>query len=399
MQDQQPPLLSTDVLFSYGFRPLFLCSMVSALFYIAWWILVLHGFLPAPHSDVNIIEWHAHEMLFGFVGSAIGGFLLTAVANWTNRKPVQGAELALLVALWCCARWVMAWPPNWPPVVIMLIDTGYFLYLTLLVGREILVSGNLRNRKIVFVLAAFVGANFWFHASAVFGREAGSPLQAIRLGVMLVVMMLTIIGGRIVPAFTRNWMTQHCPGYSLPPAFGLVDQVAAVATGVAGLAWVVAPGSMVTGYILLFAGLAQGTRLARWRGHRTLGEPLLLVLHTGYAWLAIGLALLGFGLVTGSVAMSAGVHGLTIGAMAGMIMAVASRASLGHTGRPLKASPSMIVAFGLVNVAALCRALAGVGTVDWIAISAVAWLVAFALFAFNFVSVLVLPRQVPDNPR
>ena len=156
---------AAQVLFSYGFRPLFLCSMAAALFFIAWWILLLHGILPAPHTTISIIEWHAHEMLFGFVGAAIGGFLLTAVANWTGRQPVHGVELAVLVALWLCARVVTAWQPDWPPVVIMLLDTGYFLFLTLLVGREVLAAGNNHNRKIVYVLALFVGANFWSRAS------------------------------------------------------------------------------------------------------------------------------------------------------------------------------------------------------------------------------------------
>ncbi|MBV0932747.1 NnrS family protein [Marinobacterium weihaiense] len=382
-------------IFSNGFRPLFVLATTQALLMLATWLLFWSGWLAPPATLVSTVVWHGHEMLFGFVGAAIGGFLLAAVANWTGRKPVAGAPLMLLAASWLLARAVAFLGGDWPDGVNALGAVSYWLLLAFLFGRELIKAGNRRNLKVLVILAGFALLILAYHLHWL------PALEVLHLTLVLVLMLLTLIGGRITPAFTRNWLNrQEVRSTRMPAPFGLVDVAAAALTPVAGIIWVFWPAAMLTAVLLLLAGVAQLLRLWRWHGWQTRSEPLLLVLHIGYAWLGIGLLLLA-GSSAGLWAMSAGLHALTVGAMGGMIMAVASRAALGHTGRELTAGPILTLAFVTLHLAALVRVLAALfpqGMMALIMVSGLLWLLAFALFAWRYLPILLGP-SVPFSER
>ncbi len=368
-------------LFSYGFRPLFLCTCLSALILVIWWVGVWRNLLPAPTGSLPLVYWHAHEMLFGFVGSAVGGFLLTAVANWTGRAPIQGWWLGMLVVCWIVARLAIAVDPGLSQLQAIALDVSYWLLLTGLMAREVLLARNYRNLKIVVILFLFTLLNLSFHFF---------PEHAIRATTLLVTILISIIGGRIIPAFTGNWLRrQKGPDTGMPASFNRFDQAVIAVTVLLAVSWTLLPREPVTGGLSLVAGIAHLLRLARWKGHLTFSDPLVLVLHAGYAWLGIGFMLLGLAITTQSFPTSAGVHGLAVGGMAGLILAVSSRAAFGHSNRPLIAGKLLSAAFVLINLAALARVLATMIQPDLLDLSAFLWLAAFLAFMFRIGPVLV----------
>lgn len=381
-------------LFSYGFRPLFLCTVLSAIFFMVWWIGIVQGLLPAPDSRLSPFVWHGHEMLFGVVGSAIGGFLMTAVANWTRRPPVRGLLLACLVFCWLLARLVIAFDFGLPRLLLALLDSSYLLMLTVLMGREVLAAKNFRNAKIVLVLAILTCLNLTFHVDGVTGWQIGSAQLSLRATLILVCILISIIGGRIIPAFTGNWLrARYGPSTALPAPFGKVDIAAISLTVILALAWTILPFEMVTGYIALIAGVLQLLRQARWQPLKTWPDPLVLVLHTGYAWLGIGFILLGISIIGGQLPSSAGIHALGVGGMAGLILAVSSRAALGHTNRPLVAGGVVSAAFVMINLAALARVLASITGSELLSTAAFLWVVAFILFGIRYAPILLGPSR------
>ncbi len=373
---------------SNGFRPMFTLASLQALLALAGWLAFWNGWVHPPAAMLLPLLWHGHEMLFGFVGAAIGGFLLAAVANWTGRKPVAGVSLVWLAVTWLLARAVALVGGDLPDMLNALAAVSYWILLAFLFGRELILAGNRRNLKVLVILGLFALLTLAFHLHWL------DALQVLHLTLVLMLMLLTLIGGRITPAFTRNWLKrQAVEDARLPAPFGPLDIAAAVLTPMAGLVWVFRPYSVLAAVLLLLAGGTQLARVWRWRGWQTRSEPLLLVLHIGYAWLGIGLLLLA-GSSAGFWSVSAGLHALTVGGMGGMIMAVASRAALGHTGRELSAGPRLVLAFILLHLAALVRVLAAIwpaAMMNLVIVSALCWLLAFALFAWRYLPILLGP--------
>src|SRR5690606_36073890 len=299
------------------------------------------------------------EMIFGFVAAAIAGFLLTAVPNWTGRLPVAGWPLALLAGLWLAGRiavFTSTWLGPWPAAV---IDAAFLPVFAAVVLREIVAGRNWRNLKVAIPVVLLALCNIAVHAETV-GLAEGSAQPALYLAVFLVLTLISIVGGRIVPSFTRNWLAKR-RARSLPRGHQGFGGVALAWVPVLGLAWVFAPDAPAPAALALAAALAHAARLALWRGWRTTAEPLLWILHVGYAWLPIGFALLGAALVSDAVARSAALHALTAGAFGTMILAVMTRASLGHSGRALTASPATTLCYVLAIAAALVRVAAPIG--------------------------------------
>lgn len=395
---QPRPQTLYQVIFSNGFRPLFLCAGIFALFALAWWFSYLKGWLPAPSSHLHPLHWHSHEMLFGLVGAAIGGFLLAAVANWTGRSPISGTPLSLLVISWLLGRLAMFTGSALPATLILSLDSLYWLLLTTLIGREIWLSGNRRNLKVCLILALLGFFNLLFHAQDLFGfsSQDGSYRDlAVRGALMQICLMITLIGGRITPAFTRNWLKLNDPDITrLPPAFNRWDAAAGLSTLLLALAWTFSPEHLLTALLALLAGTLQLIRLSRWCGLKVSSEPLLFALHLGYGWLGLGFILLGLGALMPVMTNSAGIHALALGAMAGLILAVAARAALGHTNRALKAGTLMNLVFVLIHLAALLRVLAaliGSWHSELLEGAAIAWFAAFMLFCLRYVPILLLP--------
>jgi len=374
-----------------GFRPFFFGGAAWGLVALTLWILALAGALDLP-SAFDPLAWHRHEMLFGFVGAVVAGFLLTAIPNWTGRLPIAGTPLAALFGLWAAARIAVLFSAGVGALPAALLDVGFYLVLALAGAREVLEAKN-RNLPIVGMVLLFGIANALDHAGA--AGLIGAADLGWMLALSLVVLMISLIGGRITPSFTRNWMVKQGMRSRLPTQPGRFDLLVVGATAFALLAWISAPAGLVTGGLLLIAAVLQAARLVRWGGIRTVRDPLVLVLHVGYAWVPIGLALLGLSLAGAPVPRSAAIHALTAGAMATMILAVMTRASLGHTGRELRANPATVAIYALVTAGALLRVAAPLGLVGYrlsMEVAGIAWGGALLLFLVAYAPVLWRPR-------
>ena len=376
-------------LLSYAFRPFFLLMGAYALLGVVAWWLQLSQILAWP-ADLPARLRHGHEMLFGFAGAAIAGFLLTAVATWTNRPAVAGPRLAGLCVFWLAAR-LGAFLPGAGGFTLWALGSGLFwFWLTLLMAREVLATRNVRNYKIPGVLAAFGLAELVF-----FLAGPGQPMwmeAALRAGLFLVIGLILLVGGRIIPNFTQNWLKlQGSEPDRRLPAFNRFDLAAVSLTATFAAAYTIWPMASATGGLGLASALMQAARVVRWQGWLTWREPLLWILHVGYAWIPVGLALLGLAALNQPLWRDAGVHALTYGAIGTMILAVATRVALGHTGRPLTASPGMALAFGLITLGAVLRVFAPVGHPAML-LSLPLWLAAYALFLIQYTPILLAPR-------
>jgi uncharacterized protein involved in response to NO len=368
---------------THGFRPFFFAAGLWAVVALALWIAMLAtgGALP---SRFDPLSWHIHEMLFGFVMAAIAGFLLTAIANWTRRLPVRGGPLAGLAGLWLIGRLaclVSAWLPPWLGA---LADLAFPGVLVAAVAREIVAGRNWRNLPMVAPVAVLLIANLLMHLEAADG--ATPPGLGWRLGLAAVLVLVSVVAGRIVPSFTRNWLAQRrSPG--LPAAPGWIDRAALGSLHGGLVGWAFLPSWRPVGGLLVIAAGLNLWRLLRWRGGRTTAEPLLLVLHVGYGWLALGTLLLGLATLDDALPPSAAIHALTAGAIGTMILAVMTRATRGHTGRALAADRPTVAIFGLVGLAALVRvgaAFAAAWMMPLLVVSAGLWIAAFGLFLLAY---------------
>ncbi|HVU29653.1 MAG TPA: NnrS family protein [Sphingomicrobium sp.] len=373
-----------------GFRPFFLGAATWAVVAILLWLLVLGGAISLP-TRFDAVAWHRHEMLFGFVGAAVSGFLLTAIPNWTGRLPIAGRPLLSLFGLWAGARLAVLFSSLigfWPAAI---LDVGLYLSLALLAAREVVASKN-RNLPIVGLVLLFGLSDAADYAQAA-GLVSGDV--GWRAAIALVIIMISLIGGRIIPSFTRNWMVKQKMTSGLPTQPQGLDLVVIASSVLALLFWLAFPDQHLTGLMLLLAAAAQALRLSRWSGYRTARDPLVLVLHLGYAWIPIGLFLLGLATAGFDVPRSAGVHALTAGAMSTMILAVMSRASLGHTARELKASPMTVGAYACVTIGALVRVAGSLGLGPY----PVMLDVAGAFWGFGLILFVIVYQPILWSPR
>ena len=373
-----------------GFRPFFFCGAAWGLVALVLWIAVLAGLFTLP-SAFDALAWHRHEMLFGFVGAVIAGFLLTAIPNWTGRLPIAGPPLASLVGLWFAGRIAMLFSAPLGGFTAALLDVGFYGVLALVAAREVLATKN-RNLPIVGLVILFGTANALDHAASA-GLIGNSDLGWM-LGLSLIVLLISLIGGRIIPSFTRNWMVKQGMSSGLPTQPGRFDLAVILVTAIALLGWIAAPPGIVSGGLLIIAGIFQAIRLGRWGGARTTPDPLVLILHVGYAWIPVGLALLGVSLIGGPIPRSLAMHALTAGAMTTMILAVMTRASLGHTGRALRANTATVAIYALVTLGAVLRISAPLQPTDYqvaVELAGLAWGAALSLFLIAYAPVLWRP--------
>lgn len=379
-------------LFSYGFRPFFLSAGAWGLLAIALWLPQWEGHFALP-SAFQPLDWHAHEMIFGYLGAAMAGFLLTAIPNWTGRLPVSGAPLAALWGVWVGGRLAVAFSGRIGAITAMVVDVGFFIAFGALAAREIIAGKNWRNLRVLGVVAVLASADVIFHVEAM---TQGKANYGLRLGLAAAVALLMLIGGRIVPSFTRNWLARRGEG-RLPIPFDRGDGVSMAVAGVALLAWVAAPESVAAGALLLIAGVAQTWRLWRWAPERTGGEALVWVLHVAYAFLPLGFFMAGIAALAPTwLAPSAALHAWGIGAVGGMTLAVMTRATRGHTGRALASDRATRIAYVAVFVAALARLVAGLApgaAFVSIHIAAGAWILATGAFLYGYAPMLTQPRK------
>ncbi len=370
------------LVFSYGFRPFFLGGAIWAAAAMVLFTLMLHGTVQLP-TAFSAIDWHIHELLYGYLPAIVAGFLLTAVPNWTGRRPVAGAPLASLFALWLAGRIAVAASAVIGWAAAAGVDTLFLIALGGVAGREILAGDNMRNMKVLLPAGLLAAGNFVFHIEA---ATAGAADYGKRMGIAAAILLISLIGGRIVPSFTRNWLAKSGE-VNLPAPFGKFDLATMAVSAIALLGWIVSPEHRLTAVACALAGALQFIRLGRWKGHRTLAEPLVTVLHAGYVFVPIGFALMAAAIFwPGAVPQAAAVHAWTAGAIGVMTLAVMTRASLGHTGQPLAASNLVTGLYVSAATGAAARILAafGVWPVSTLTIAALCWTLAFAAFAFAF---------------
>ena len=369
-------------LFSYGFRPFFLFGTIWAALAMVLWIMMLADFLDLP-TRFDPVSWHAHEFLFGYLGAIIAGFLLTAVPNWTGRLPVVGWPLAGLFALWVAGRGAIALSALLPFGIPQMIDLLFPVVLGAMILREIIAGKNWRNLGVLVLLGIFTLANLVFHIEAARGEVAAQGL-GLRLGIAAVLVMMSLIGGRIVPSFTRNWLVKRGQTDLPTPPMQRFDKVTLLATIVALAIWVILPDAPQTGAALVGVGILHAARLLRWKGYRTFSEPLLWVLHLGYLFVPLGALTEGFALIRPDLLLPGSAQHLWMaGAFGLMTLAVMTRATLGHTGQELRAGAGSVVMFMGVIGSVVIRLSAGIWpdiAMVLYTVSAILWIGAFAGF-------------------
>ena len=380
------------MLFASPFRPFFLMCALYAVVVMTGWLGLLFIGWPVG-AGFSPLRWHAHEMIFGVTSAAIAGFVLTAMATWTDRPAIRGAHLAALLGLWLAARLAMWSGSLLSPLLIAALDTGFLAVLTVTVASTLLAAGSRRNYPVVAVLAALTCAAGASHvgmwqASAVMARTGEQA------GLYLVLLLIGLIGGRITPAFSANWLARRGLDRNLVRSWPVLDIAALSAIGITAALDLAGVG-MASGAALAAAAL-NGLRLVAWSGWRCWREPLLWSLHLGYAWLVAALLLRGLAPFSSQLNEAAWLHAAGVGAMGTMLLAVMTRVPLGHTGRALRLSDGAVLIYGLITAAAALRVGSAVGWVDYrwaLAAAGTAWMFAFVLYLAFYAWILLVPRS------
>lgn len=375
-------------LWSYGFRPFFLGGAIWAVTAMALWIAALASGLPLG-GDFGAPLWHAHEMIFGFAPAVLAGFLLTAIPNWTGSLPVSGRPLMALFAIWLAGRLAMAGAALTGASFAALIDAAFLPTLLAIASREIIVGRKWNDLKVLAGCAAVMAGNLGFHAAVLTG---GNPQAWLRAAVAGYVLLILIIGGRIIPSFTRNWLKQR-GAVRMPVAYDRFDMGVVGCSALALAAWTLVPEAKATMLACLMVAGLNAARLARWRGMAVRPEWLLFVLHVAYGIVPLGFASLaaaGAGLLLPASAL----HVLTVGVIATMMLAVMTRATRGHTGRVLTASNWTAAAYLCLFLAAVARPLADLANLPGLMeASGVLWIAAFGLFITEHAGMLLRVRR------
>jgi uncharacterized protein involved in response to NO len=367
----------------HPFRPLFFCAALAAsLGMLAWGAFLQYGWLPSAALQ-NPFHWHAHVMLFGFAGALVGGFLLTASANWTGIATTTRRSLLLLTATWVIARLLLLTPlPFW---VGALFDVGYLFGLVFLVGRVLWLSRITRNAFLNAILLFYAGLDIAIYAGGLAG-DATVPTRALIGVVDLLMVLMLAIGGRVIPFFTGRKLAGHTMWVNKYVIFAVNGGGALVLLfGLAG-----AP-DRARGILMLVVAALAFVRLAGWRGWRTWREPMLWVLHLGYLWLAIGLAVRGVALI-GITAMPEidTLHGITVGALGTLSLAMMVRVAQGHSGVPIQSNAALTLMFVLPTVAAALRLCINTPR-GWVW-AALAWFLAYTIYLLVIGPLLVRGR-------
>lgn len=373
-------------LFNLGFRPLFLLAGLSSIIFIGIWSLILSNYLNInPYFDTLL--WHQHEMLFGYTAAVIAGFLLTAAQNWTGVRGLHGSALFLLCALWLIARLMILFMPASLGWLIASIDILFFPMVAYYIARQVIKKKQFRNLVFIPILLFFAIGNGMIHMEML--GMAKTANQGISLGLWLCVILMTILGGRVIPFFTGNALPNlEIRQHKFIEILAIVSLLLTVIFNLLG-------NNILCSVFAMVAFIVHTIRLYGWRSIGTLNTPILWILHTGYAWIIIGLGLTALEPII-NINHSFASHAFAVGGIGCLTLGMMARVSLGHTGRPIIPAPIMTFAFIFINLAALFRIF---GTMflsshinSMLQISAVCWLIAFTIFVYKYVPILISAR-------
>ena len=394
------PFRAMQTLLGEGLRIFFFAATLYAIFAMGVWegwlgMQAATGQAPALPFAPPPVLWHAHEMIFGYACAVLGGFFLTAVPSWTGEKSARAAFLSILAGLWLAGRLAVWWSGGLDPVLVAALDLAFLPMLGGKIALQLARRPKPQNMVLLLLIAMIWTGNLMVHLDWT-GIWPGAAASGLRLGLLTIAATIAIIGGRVIPAFTRNALRQAGRETDLPQSHRKAE-VAGIASAIL-LPLLVAVGAYdeLVAIAALLTGAAQAVRLAGWSSHRTLGQPILWSLHLAFAMLALGYLALAAAMA-GWIGEVGALHLLGIGAIGGMTLAMMSRAALGHTGRPLIAARPVAWAYAMVALAALIRALgaeAAPGWYDWaMLVSGALWLLAFVFFLAVYWPILTGHRQ------
>ncbi|PPK53521.1 NnrS family protein [Marinobacter persicus] len=375
---------SVSQLFAYPFRIFFLSMTVLALVAIPTWVLQVSGAIQLPLAMPGLY-WHQHEMLFGFLSAGIAGFLLTAVCVWTGTERTHGWPLVLLWGVWLAGRLLLALGADLPAWLVQGANLAFLPLVMIDAGWRIWHARQKRQLMILMVLGLLWAMQIGFVTRLDMAFSYGALIMAMAL--------ISIVGGRITPAFSSGWLKRHGQDSSVIKMVPALD-MAALATMVALMLSLVIGWQGVASLLALVAAALMLVRLYNWKGWLFAKEPLLWILHISILWVPVALILLAGSLLAGWPT-NAWAHAAGTGAIGGLILGVIARVSLGHTGRPLVLPRGMVLAFVAIQLAAVIRVLTGFNLIPWhpgIGASALLWLLAYGLFLVRYTGVLASPR-------
>lgn len=382
--EQGKSTLAHHPVFRLGFRPFYLLAAAFAAISVPLWIARYFGMAPAlTRVDMN---WHMHEMVFGFAIAVIIGFLFTAGRNWTGLWTPRRGHLAALAGVWLAGRLAMLFASA--PLAAF-IDVIFLPLAAWPIYRVLQRTGNKRNMFLVGLLTLLTVVNATFHA-AVLGWLDISSIAPMHAAILIIVMIESVIGGRVIPGFTANGIAGLKPVTDAKR-----DRICIALTALAAVSWVLHAPTPLVAALTFAAGCAQVLRLAGWKPHLTLSKPLVWILHISYAWIPVGFFMLSLAALNMTTS-SAAFHVLAIGSMAGLIIGMITRTALGHTGRPLNAGTSELIMYVLVQAGVVARLLAAIDAFNMrnlmLVVTGVCWSCAFLLYVVVYGPYLIAPR-------
>lgn len=381
-----PPILRL------AFRPLFLLGTLFSVLAIGWWI----HYWSAPFQWMpygGLIWWHGHEMLFGFGIAIVTGFLLTAVRTWTGVPGIRGKWLAGLVLTWVSGRLLISFSNGIDSWIVASVDIAYLVFSAIAMAYPVFKVKQWRNLVFVPILLILAGLNATSHW-AVHSNQPVVAMHSLHATIMLFSLIIAILGGRVIPAFTANGTGKQ----NAPPIIGLeiISILSFLLMMIIAFIGFDQVDSSLLLVVTLIAAIANGIRFSRWGIQHTWSIPLLWSLHLSYIFIPFGFALLALYAAGLMDNISAAIHSFTIGAIGGMILAMISRVTLGHTGRPLKPHSKMSLAFSSMIVATLVRVVLPTWLPEYYSLSinlaGILWVFSFVLFLFFYTPMLVKTR-------
>ncbi len=374
-------------IFGRGFRPFFLLGALYSIFNLLMWGGFYAGFIVPPSVFSDPVLWHAHEMIYGFSIAIISGFLLTAIANWTGTAPTKHLPLAGLCLLWISGRIVMNFEMGLPSIIIFTIEGAFIPALIIILSIPLLKNWNKRNFIFLALLSFLSICNIICLVT--------EDRYALYSAILIIIAIISLIGGRVIPAFTVSALRQKGHNVTQTPQMKLDVLALLSLLSLIIILIVIGTDGIILAIMAFISSFIHALRMRRYHTRKTLNDPIVWILHAGYAWVIVGLFLIGISALS-SLPFSIALHALTVGAIGSMTLGMMCRVTLGHTGRNLIATKLTILSFVLMQCLALIRVGGAILYPEsmslWISLSAFLWSICFGLYIFVYAPILWQPR-------